>query len=68
MNRFIQSINIHELIRPLGQLTVFSLGSAIVLSAMALLLALALDQTAVGLALQDKYNVTLYTYTLINLQ
>lgn len=67
MNRFIQSINIHELIRPLGQLTVFSLGSAIVLSAMALLLALALDQTAVGLALQDKYNVTLYTYTLINL-
>ncbi len=67
MNRFIQSINIHELIRPLGQLTVFSLGSAIVLSAMALLLALALDQTAVGLDLQDKYNVTLYTYTLINL-
>jgi branched-chain amino acid transport system permease protein len=67
MNRFVQSINIQELIRPLGQLTVFSLGSAIVLSAMALLLALALDQTAVGLALQDKYNVSLYTYTLINL-
>jgi branched-chain amino acid transport system permease protein len=67
MNRFVQSINANELIRPLGQLTVFSLGSAIALSGIALMLALVLDQTAVGLALQDKYNVTLYTYTLINL-
>ena len=67
MNRFVQSINVNELIRPLGQLTVFSLGSAIALSGIALMLALVLDQTAVGLALQDKYNVTLYTYTLINL-
>lgn len=67
MNRFVQSINVNELIRPLGQLTVFSLGSAIALSAIALMLALVLDQTAVGLALQDKYNVSLYTYTLINL-
>lgn len=67
MNRFVQSINVNELIRPLGQLMVFSLGSATALSGIALMLALVLDQTAVGLALQDKYNVTLYTYTLINL-
>lgn len=67
MNRFVQSINVNELIRPLGQLMVFSLGSATALSGIVLMLALVLDQTAVGLALQDKYNVTLYTYTLINL-
>ncbi|HSO09599.1 MAG TPA: branched-chain amino acid ABC transporter permease [Desulfoprunum sp.] len=67
MNRFLQSINARELIRPLGQMVVFSLGSAIVLSSLVLTLALGLDQTAVGLALQDKYNVSLYTYTLVNL-
>jgi len=67
MNRFLQSINARELIRPLGQMVVFSLGSAIVLSSLVLILALGLDQTAVGLALQDKYNVSLYTYTLVNL-
>ncbi|MGB5232216.1 MAG: branched-chain amino acid ABC transporter permease [Desulfoprunum sp.] len=67
MNRFLQSINARELIRPLGQMVVFSLGSAVVLSSLVLALALALDQTAVGLALQDKYNVSLYTYTLVNL-
>ncbi|MBB5348159.1 branched-chain amino acid ABC transporter permease [Desulfoprunum benzoelyticum] len=67
MNRFLQSINARELIRPLGQMVVFSLGSAIVLSSIVLTLALGLDQTAVGLALQDKYNVSLYTYTLVNL-
>ena len=66
MNRFLQSINARELIRPLGQMVVFSLGSAIVLSSLVLTLALGLDQTAVGLALQDKYNVSLYTYTLVN--
>lgn len=67
MNRFLQSINARELIRPLGQMVIFSLGSAIVLSSLVLILALGLDQTAVGLALQDKYNVSLYTYTLVNL-
>ncbi len=45
----------------------FSLGSAVVLSALVLVLALILDQTVVGQALQEKLNVSLYTYTLINL-
>ena len=67
MNRFLRSINVRELVRPVGQLALFSLGSAVVLSALVLALALILDQTVVGQALQEKLNVSLYTYTLINL-
>ncbi len=67
MNRFLRSINVRELVRPIGQLALFSLGSAVVLSALVLILALILDQTVVGQALQEKLNVSLYTYTLINL-
>ncbi|WP_084312086.1 branched-chain amino acid ABC transporter permease [Desulfobulbus elongatus] len=61
------AVNIRELIRPIGQLLLFSLGSAGVLSALVLVLALILDQTAVGLHLHDRYNVSLATYTLVNL-
>jgi len=67
MNRFFRSINARELVRPLGQLTLFSLGSAAVLSVIVLALALVLDQTIVGQTLTEKLNVSLYTYTLINL-
>ncbi len=67
MNRFFQSINVRELLRPLGQLTLFSLGSAAALSIIALVLALVLDQTIVGQTLTEKLNVSLYTYTLVNL-
>jgi branched-chain amino acid transport system permease protein len=67
MNRFLSSINVRELIRPLGQLTLFSLGSAAGLSIIVLVLALILDQTIIGEALTEKLNVSLYTYTLINL-
>ena len=67
MNRFFRSINARELVRPLGQLTLFSLASAAVLSVIVLVLALILDQTIVGQTLTEKLNVSLYTYTLINL-
>ena len=67
MNRFFRSINVRELLRPLGQLTLFSLGSAAGLSAIVLVLALILDQTIIGETLTNKLNVSLYTYTLINL-
>ncbi len=67
MKRFFQSINVRELVRPLGQLTLFSLGSAAALSIIALVLALVLDQTIVGQTLSEKLNVSLYTYTLVNL-
>lgn len=60
-------INVTEIVRPIGQLLAFSLGSAVVMSAIAIGLALILDRTAVGVDLLDRYNVTVYTYTMINL-
>jgi len=67
MKRFFKSINVQELLRPLGQLVFFSLGTTVVLSAIVLVLALILDRTVVGQTLFERLNVTLYTYTLINL-
>jgi branched-chain amino acid transport system permease protein len=67
MIRFLKRINIYELVRPVGQLFAFSVGSAAFMSAIAIGLALALNDTAVGLSLMDKYNVSLYTYTMLNL-
>jgi branched-chain amino acid transport system permease protein len=67
MKRFIKSINIRELLRPIGQLILFSLGSTVVLSVIVLLLALVLDKTVVGQNLLERFNVSLFTYTLVNL-
>ena len=67
MKRFFKSINVRELLRPLGQLIVFSLGSAVVLSAIVLILALILDKTSIGPAVMDRFKTSLFTYTLINL-
>ncbi len=67
MIRFLKRINVYELVRPVGQMVLFSLGSAAFMSAIAISLALALDGTAVGTSLMDKYNVSLYTYTMLNL-
>lgn len=67
MKRFIKSINVNELMRPLGQMVFFSLGTTVVLSAIVLVLALILDRTVVGQTLFERLNVTLYTYTLVNL-
>jgi branched-chain amino acid transport system permease protein len=67
MKRFLKSINVHELLRPLGQLFFFSLGTTVVLSAIVLILALILDRTVVGQTLFERLNVSLYTYTLVNL-
>jgi branched-chain amino acid transport system permease protein len=67
MNTFLKTVNLRELIRPLGQMVLFSVGSAVVLAGIMLVLALILDQTAVGQHLYERLNVTLYTYTLMNL-
>jgi branched-chain amino acid transport system permease protein len=67
MKRFIKSINIRELLRPIGQLILFSLGSTVVLSVIVLILALVLDKTVVGQNLLERFNVSLFTYTLVNL-
>lgn len=67
MIRFLKRINVYELVRPVGQMMVFSLGSAAFMSAIAISLAVALDDTAIGASLMDKYNVSLFTYTMLNL-
>ena len=67
MKRFLETVNLRELLRPVGQMIAFSLGSGAVLSIVVVLLALMLDQTSVGQALLERYKVTLLTYTLVNL-
>lgn len=67
MIRFLKRINVREVVRPVGQLMAFSLGSAAFMSAIAVVLALSLDNTAVGASLMDKYGVSLFTYTMLNL-
>lgn len=67
MQRFFKNFSIRELLRPLGQMAAFSLGSAVVLSAILLLLALLLNGTAVGAHVLKDYKVSLFTYTLVNL-
>lgn len=67
MKGFLKYVNVTEIVRPIGQLLAFSFGSAAVMSAIAIGLALMLDQTEVGVDLLDRYNVSVYTYTMINL-
>jgi branched-chain amino acid transport system permease protein len=67
MKRFLRYINVYELVRPIGQLLVFSVGSAAAMSAIVVALALVLDRSAVGVHLMEKLNVTVLTYTLTNL-
>ncbi len=67
MKRFLETINVRELLRPLLQMIVFSLGSGAVLSVIVAILALILDQTAVGANLLEKYKMSLFTFTVANL-
>ena len=67
MKRLLRYVNVYELVRPIGQLLTFSVGSAAAMSAIVVALALVLDQTAVGVHLMDKLNVTVFNYTLSNL-
>ncbi len=67
MQRFFKNLNLRELVRPLGQMLIFSAGSAVVLSAIVLLLALVLDRSAVGLHVEQEMKVSLLAYTLANL-
>jgi branched-chain amino acid transport system permease protein len=67
MQRFLKNFSIRELLRPLGQMILFSLGSAVFLSAIVLILALVLDRTAVGAKVLTDMKVSLFTYTIVNL-
>ena len=67
MQRFFKNFSMRELLRPLGQMFIFAVGSAVFLSVIVLLLALLLDRTAVGAKVLEQYKVSLFTYTLVNL-
>ena len=67
MQRFFKNLSLRELVRPLGQMLIFSAGSAVVLSAIVLLLALVLGRTAVGMHVEQEMKVSLLAYTLANL-
>ncbi len=67
MQRFLKNFSIRELLRPLGQMLIFSVGSAVALSAIVLLIALLLNRTAVGDHVMQEMKVSLITYTLVNL-
>lgn len=67
MKRYFKNFNSRELLRPLGQMFIFSLGSSVVLSLIVLVMALILDKTAVGQSIMLHFKVTLFTYTLVNL-
>jgi len=60
-------LRVREILRPIGQVVVFSLGSGLVLSAIILALALILDQTAVGQASRQTFKVSLFVFTASNL-
>ncbi len=67
MKRFLDTINFRELFLPIGQMIMFSLGSAAVLSLAAILLAVILDPTPVGQDLLSRYKISLLTFILVNL-
>jgi branched-chain amino acid transport system permease protein len=67
MKRFFKSIKVSELLRPLGQMIAFSVGTAVVLSVIVLLLAILLDRGTVGQFTLERFKVSLFSYTLANL-
>ncbi len=67
MQRFLKNLSLRELLRPLGQMVLFSLGSAAVLSLIVVVLALLLNGTAVGAHVMQDTKVSLIDYTLANL-
>jgi branched-chain amino acid transport system permease protein len=67
MRRIFESPLLRELLRPLGQIFIFVLGSGLVLSALMLLLALLLRGSAVDQTSVQRMGVDLFTFTLLNL-
>ena len=67
MRAILKAFRWRELLLPIGQLVVFSVGSGLVLSVIILLLALILDQTPVGAASVANFRVNLFTFTAANL-
>ncbi len=67
MRKFFKNFTMVELLRPLGQMAIFAVGSAAILSAISLGLALLLNNTSVGQQVVKDTGVSLFTYVLVNL-
>lgn len=67
MQGFIKSYHLRELLRPVGQMILFSVASAGVLSLIVSLIALLLSPTEIGAAAQKTYGMSLLQYTFVNL-
>jgi branched-chain amino acid transport system permease protein len=67
MRRILESPSIRELLRPIGQILVFAIGSGIVFSAIMLLLAIVARGSAADEVMLTRTGVGLFTYTLTNL-
>ncbi len=67
MQRSLRTFQIQEVLRPLGQMLLFSIASGFVLSAVVLLLAFLLENTAIGADVTRRFGVSLMSYTVLNL-
>ena len=67
MRRFFASTVLRELLRPVGQIFIFTTGSGLVLSLVILLLALLLRGSAADQATLERNGIDIFTYTLTNL-
>lgn len=67
MERIIKSTVLRELLRPLGQIVAFVLGTGVILSILMFLISLIANKSAASLALIERNGIDLFTYTLINL-
>lgn len=63
----LRSFNFKELLKPIGQMIMFSLSTSIVLSLIIIVSALLLDKTAVGVETLNNYKMSLTNFALFNL-
>lgn len=67
MRRLLNAPILIEILRPLGQILIFVIGSGAILSALLLALAFLMRDSAPGLVTLKNYGVDLFSYTLVNL-
>ena len=65
--KLLRSFNFKELLRPIGQMIMFSLGTSVVLSLIIIVSALLLENTAVGVETFENYKMSLFNFALFNL-
>lgn len=67
MRRIFNLSLLREILRPVGQIIIFVTASGLVLSGVMLILALLMRNSQVNQVTIERYNIDLFTYTLVNL-